>query len=265
MFAPRRISAVGIWTLITAFSSGSSSNAVGTMLKFAAIGVISVPQKPESIPIAAMIVGSPSNFWTISGRPMPAVITGNAANALPMIMVNTAMPTAYVAGTSLRLTLAKSADTRRQYHPNHQESADYVRKARAEEKRDGVNPPERSVVEAPRIRCVPRVHNRDARHHQPAQPVDVLECYHALSDFLSTSARSFRSSRSRRVQWMISAHTAVGIAQIASCVGSTWIPFWSRKPRMRRMEPMAMKMSSPKKRAMLSTAAALALMRYRVF
>ena len=31
---------------------------------------------------------------------MPAVITGNAANALPMIMVNTAMPTAYVVTTA---------------------------------------------------------------------------------------------------------------------------------------------------------------------
>src|SRR6476646_10305080 len=39
MFAPSNISAVGIWTLITAFSSGSSSSAVGTILKLAAIGV----------------------------------------------------------------------------------------------------------------------------------------------------------------------------------------------------------------------------------
>jgi hypothetical protein len=38
------VSAVGTCTLITAFLSGSSSNATGTMLKFAAIGVISVPQ-----------------------------------------------------------------------------------------------------------------------------------------------------------------------------------------------------------------------------
>src|SRR5207253_4220315 len=94
MFAPSSTSAVGIWTLITAFSSGSSSNAVGTMLKFAAIGVISVPQNPDNIPIAAIIVGSPPNFWTINGRPIPAVITGNAANAFPMIIVNAAMPIA---------------------------------------------------------------------------------------------------------------------------------------------------------------------------
>ncbi len=35
---------VGTCALITAFLSGSSSNAAGTILKFAAIGVISVPQ-----------------------------------------------------------------------------------------------------------------------------------------------------------------------------------------------------------------------------
>ncbi len=62
------------------------------MLKLAAIGVISVPQNPDNIPMADMIVGSPPNRCTISGRPMPAVITGNAANAFPMIMVNTAIP-----------------------------------------------------------------------------------------------------------------------------------------------------------------------------
>src|SRR5258707_1863217 len=94
MFAPSSISAVGIWTLMTAYSSGSSSRAVGTMLKLAAIGVINVPQNPDSIPIAAMIVGSPPNLWTMSGRPIPAVITGNAAKALPMIIVKAAIPSA---------------------------------------------------------------------------------------------------------------------------------------------------------------------------
>src|SRR5712671_5971497 len=100
MFAPSSISAVGIWTLMTAYSSGSSSSAVGTMLKLAAIGVISVPQNPASIPIAAMTVGSPPNLWTISGSPIPAVITVNAAKALPMIIVNTAIPSAYVTTTT---------------------------------------------------------------------------------------------------------------------------------------------------------------------
>ncbi len=44
MFVASSASAVGICVLITPFLSGSSSSAAGTMLKFAAIGVISVPQ-----------------------------------------------------------------------------------------------------------------------------------------------------------------------------------------------------------------------------
>ena len=95
VFAASRSSAVGICALITAYWSGSSSSATGTMLKFAAIGVMSVPQKPDSIPTAAMTTTSPPNWCTMSGSPMPAVITGNAANALPMIAVKSAMPTVY--------------------------------------------------------------------------------------------------------------------------------------------------------------------------
>ena len=85
---------------MTAFSSGNSSKAVGTMLKFAAMGVISVPQNPDNIPIAAIIVASLPNFCTISGKPIPAVITGNAAKAFPMIIVNAAIPIAYVVTTA---------------------------------------------------------------------------------------------------------------------------------------------------------------------
>ena len=66
------------------------------MLKFAAIGVMRVPQNPDSIPIAAMMVGSPPNRCTTSGRPIPAVMTGKAANAFPIIIVNIAIPIAYV-------------------------------------------------------------------------------------------------------------------------------------------------------------------------
>lgn len=61
MFVAIRISAVGICTLITAFSSDSLISAVGRMLKLAAMDVVSVPQNPNSMPIAAMIVGSPPN------------------------------------------------------------------------------------------------------------------------------------------------------------------------------------------------------------
>src|SRR5579862_6345231 len=92
VLASKSRSAVGICARMTALRSRSRS-AAGTMLKFAAIGVISVPQKPESMPIALMIAGLPPNLWTTSGNPMAAVITGNAAKALPMMIVNSAMPT----------------------------------------------------------------------------------------------------------------------------------------------------------------------------
>ena len=71
------------------------------MLKFAAIGVISVPQNPDSIPIGGhdddVAAESVDDRAAIRS---PAVITGNAAKALPMIAVNTAMPIVYVATTT---------------------------------------------------------------------------------------------------------------------------------------------------------------------
>ena len=84
--------AVGICALIGPYWSFSSSSAAGTRLKFAAIGVTSVPQKPASMPIANTAAGRPSNCCTRIGQPTAAVITGNAANALPMMIVNSAMP-----------------------------------------------------------------------------------------------------------------------------------------------------------------------------
>src|SRR5262249_32215268 len=53
--------AVGSCTLMTVLRSGSSSNAAGTILKSAAMGVVSVPQKPESMPIAPITAGLPWN------------------------------------------------------------------------------------------------------------------------------------------------------------------------------------------------------------
>ena len=47
------------------------------------------------MPTADITATSPPNLCTTSGKPMPAVITGNAANALPMIAVKIAMPTVY--------------------------------------------------------------------------------------------------------------------------------------------------------------------------
>ncbi len=45
------------------------------------------------MPIAAMIAGFPPWLWTINGRPIPLVITANAAKALPRQIVNSAIPT----------------------------------------------------------------------------------------------------------------------------------------------------------------------------
>ena len=64
------------------------------MLKFAAIGVIKVPQYPAVIPSDATTAGF-APFAINNGTPIPRVITVNAANALPIIIVNTTIPTIY--------------------------------------------------------------------------------------------------------------------------------------------------------------------------
>ncbi|BCJ38718.1 hypothetical protein Athai_62210 [Actinocatenispora thailandica] len=87
--------AVGICALIGPYLLRISSRAAGTRLKFAAIGVHNVPQKPASIPIANTAAGLPWNCWIRIGQPIAAVMIGNAAKALPMMMVNSAMPRQY--------------------------------------------------------------------------------------------------------------------------------------------------------------------------
>ena len=64
------------------------------MLKLAAMGVINVPQKPASMPTAPITAGLPPSAWIRIGTPIAAAITGKAAKALPMIIVNTTMPNA---------------------------------------------------------------------------------------------------------------------------------------------------------------------------
>ncbi|MNN90239.1 hypothetical protein D3C81_2081600 [compost metagenome] len=65
MLATSMMVAVGIWARITPFKgelrSGSSSRLAGTTLKLAAMGVISVPQNPASMPMAQTMAGSPPN------------------------------------------------------------------------------------------------------------------------------------------------------------------------------------------------------------
>ena len=59
----------------------------------AAMGVVRVPQKPASMPMAQTTAGLPPNCRMTMGRPTAAVITGKAAKALPMTKVKAAMPT----------------------------------------------------------------------------------------------------------------------------------------------------------------------------
>ena len=70
-----------------------SKIATGTILKFAAIGVISVPQKPQVSARLPTIVGSAPNANT-NGAPIPTLMTVIAAKAFPITIVNKAMPIA---------------------------------------------------------------------------------------------------------------------------------------------------------------------------
>ena len=75
---------------MTPYLSFISKRATGTMLQFAAIGVISVPQYPHVRAKRATLLGSYP--WDITkGTPMPTVITENAAKPFPIKMVNRAM------------------------------------------------------------------------------------------------------------------------------------------------------------------------------
>ncbi len=55
-------------------------------------GETRVPQKPLNIPSAPITARSPPCAFTINGNPTPSVITGNAANAFPSKIVNSAIP-----------------------------------------------------------------------------------------------------------------------------------------------------------------------------
>ena len=69
----------------------TASSAAGTMLKFAASGVISVPQNPASIPIAATAAGflveslvelSLWQVWRLSGLALAALLIALGAKAI---------------------------------------------------------------------------------------------------------------------------------------------------------------------------------------
>src|SRR6266849_823129 len=131
----------------------------------------------------------------------------------------------FLARYAVLLALAQTADARDENHHDDEKSIREIRQMRARKKGDRVDRPEGCVVEASRVAPIAPVDDSDARHHETTEPVDVLESDHACSDFRPSSTRSRRSSSRSRVQWITNAQIAVGIAQIASCVGSTWIPF----------------------------------------
>ena len=66
--------------------------AAGTILKLAAIGVISVPLEPAVSVNIATISGLTPKGCMISGASTPVAITGKAANEFPITMVNKAIP-----------------------------------------------------------------------------------------------------------------------------------------------------------------------------
>ena len=90
------VRAIGACALMTEFLFFSSSNADGSILKLAAIGVNNVPQYPAVNARVPQMIGSPPCANT-NGTPIPTVITENAANAFPIIIVNNAIPIQYVA------------------------------------------------------------------------------------------------------------------------------------------------------------------------
>ena len=67
-------------------------SAVGTILKFAAIGVIRVPLEPAVSVIIATISGLTPNGLMINGTSTPVAMTGKAANEFPITIVNSAIP-----------------------------------------------------------------------------------------------------------------------------------------------------------------------------
>ena len=75
----------GACEIITLYLFLVSNTAAGTILKFAAIGVINVPQYPAVNPNIPAIAGF-APWENTKGIPIPAVITAKAANAFPIII-----------------------------------------------------------------------------------------------------------------------------------------------------------------------------------
>src|SRR5262249_43019964 len=112
-----------------------------------------------------------------------------------------------------------------------------------------------------RVRSIGRAEHGERREEDAGQGIDVPERDHGA--LAPVSLLTSPSSSASRAPWITNAAIAVGIAQTDRRSGSISIPFCSRKLLMRRIEAIAMKMSSPKNRPTLSVAAAKARMRAR--
>src|SRR5215207_2577500 len=89
---------------MTPYWSRMLRSAAGTMLKFAAIGVIRVPVEPAVNVMMAAIAGSTPNGLTMSGTSTPVVMTGKAANELPITSVKRVIPRQFAATSRKRLS-----------------------------------------------------------------------------------------------------------------------------------------------------------------
>src|SRR5690606_6639424 len=126
-----------------------------------------------------------------------------------------------------------------------------------------------------RVSAVAKGHHNQQHHDEADQVIHAvngdeghhgaISCVPCSAFQAITSRRMLASRRSRRVIWMISAAIAVGMAHRPICSGSIpSIPFSFRNASISSTAPKAIKISSPKKTAILSHAAAWALILSRI-
>src|SRR6267154_452567 len=102
-------------------------------------------------------------------------------------MASAGMKSLFPQRRALLLTLAQTTDARDEHHRNYEKAIRQIRQMRARKEGDRVDSPEGSVVEPSWVAPIAPANDGDARHHETAEPVDVLECDHACSGFLASS------------------------------------------------------------------------------
>src|SRR6185436_11518161 len=158
-----------------------------------------------------------------------------------------------------RLPAAELAGPGDRRQRQHQHAVADVAQPVAGQEAERDQAPEGGVAEALGVVPVGGAQHREGPEHEARQDVDGGELDHAAA-----RRRIARSKKISRAAWITKASTAVGIAQTDRWIGSMVMPLVARKPTISRIEPMAMKMSSPKNRPMLSVAAAMARTSWRV-